>query len=98
MWLALTVALRSKREAEKVCLSGVSEAYCLERFSLHLHVKWPGCDTAGEWKAGNDWRVPEQCYVTSFFCLSQPSCASSTGETCSETCIPSLQTMCAQFI
>lgn len=72
MWLALTVASRSEREAEKVCLWGVSEAYCLERFSLHLHVKWPGCDTAGKWKAENDWRFPERCYVTSFFAYHSP--------------------------
>lgn len=46
VWPAQT----SKREAEKVCLWGVSEAYWQERFSLHLHVKWPGCDTAAEWR------------------------------------------------
>lgn len=46
----------------------MSEADWQRRFSLHLHVKWPGCDTAEEWKAAggkNEGRFPGQCYVTS---------------------------------
>lgn len=60
-------AQRRKREAGRVCLWGMSEADWQKRFSLHLHVKWPGCDTAGEWKAAgkNERRFPGQCYVTS---------------------------------
>lgn len=35
-----------------MCLWGVSEADWQKRFSLHLHVKWPGSDTAGKRRGG----------------------------------------------
>ena len=64
MWPALTVAhTERERETERYkCVCGG----CL-RSSLHLHVKWPGCDTAGKWSAAgeNKGRFPGQCYVTS---------------------------------
>lgn len=43
---------------------GLSKADQQNRFSVHLHVKWPGCDTAREEPAGeNEERFPGQCYV-----------------------------------
>lgn len=62
VWLALTVAL-TKRDAQtardwetQVCQwRGVSEADWQKRFSRHLHVKWPGYDTAGVWGSRKAW-------------------------------------------
>lgn len=58
-----------------MCLWGVSEADWQKSFSLHLHVKWPGCDTAGERRAAgeNEERFPGQCYVTSSITDHRPS-------------------------
>ena len=54
-------AVCGQREREiQTCLWGVSEADWQKSFSLHLHVKWPGSDTAGAWKAAgeNEGRFP----------------------------------------
>lgn len=69
MWLTLAVTLKSAQIAGEMLTDtgasggerGLSEADQLNRFSVHLHVKWPGCDTAREEPAGeNEERFPGQ--------------------------------------
>lgn len=69
----------SKGDAERkqVCLWGVSEADWQERFSLHLHVKWTGCDTAGEQSKKQQGRMRKNflgCVMLPAYYRSQASC------------------------